>query len=167
MSLKTRSFWSVGTFHADRLQLCGLNCIVNKLLVPKETVVLGRWESGTKTWFHQTVKIWKADVSSYSPSSERMTKIFAGNSVPVFLLENCSCEITSPQAWLQLLINFLAYSSLNYSFNLRPIQMHWKQDILARLCENEWSQCYNVWRVIHCRKLSKTWELLCRPICWL
>jgi len=97
MSLKTRSFRSVETFHADRLQLRGLNCTVNKLLVSKETVVLRRWESGTKTWFHQTGKIWKADVS---PSSKRMTKIFAGNSVPVFLLENCSYEITSPQAWL-------------------------------------------------------------------
>ena len=54
---------------------------VNGFLVSKETVVLRRWESERKIWFYQASskkvelppwKIEKADVSSVSPSSQRI-----------------------------------------------------------------------------------------------
>ena len=53
------------------------NMKTNKFLVSKETVVLRRWErSKQKFGFIKRVdkgeRIWKADVSSVSPSSERI-----------------------------------------------------------------------------------------------
>ena len=73
-SVSERKGYNVKLFHV----------FLNKSLVSKEPVVLRRWESEKgKFGFIKrvdegritTVKIWKADVSSVSPSSERIEEL--------------------------------------------------------------------------------------------